>query len=284
MARELQQRVDSEVGLPVSIGLASNTMLAKLASHAAKPCGVFWVRPDRVKEFLDPLAVSSLPGVGPKTASRLADVNIRTVAELRQLDREVLDCMFGRRGVLLHDRCRGLDPAEIRRQAPPKSISRETTFHEPQCDIRWIRGMLFYLAERAAAAVRGDGLLAGCVETSIRYVDYKGDATRRTLPEPTNCPWRIFNLAAELLASLHRRRVALRHIGVTLSKFSPISGQARLFDTQADVKSRSLNGALDAIRNRYGHSSIVAGESIELLGQLKQDDYGFVLRTPSLTK
>jgi len=73
-------------------------------------------------------------------------------------------------------------------------------------------------------------------------------------------------------------------VGVTLSKFSRAADEARLFETPADAKRRSLNGALDAIRTRYGHASIVAGESIALLGQLKQNDYGFVLRTPSLTK
>jgi DNA polymerase-4 len=284
MGDELQRRIDCEVGLPVSIGLAGNAMLAKLASNAAKPHGVLWIPPGREDEFLDPLPVSRLPGVGPKTAERLADANIRTVAELRKLDREVLRCMFARRGDLLYDRCRGRDRAEVRSETPPKSISRETTFHKPQCDLRWIRGMLFYLTERAAHTARGAGLLAGCVETSIRYVDFKGDSGRRTLPQPTNCPWRLFDMASDLLASLHRRRVALRHVGVTLSKFSRAACEARLFETSADAKRRSLNGALDAIRNRYGHSSIVAGESIALLGQLKQNDYGFVLRTPSLTK
>ena len=284
MARQLQQRVDCEVGLPVSIGLAGNAMLAKLASHAAKPRGVVWIPPGRESEFLDPLPVTDLLGVGPRTAERLEDVNVRTVADLRQLDRHVLQCMFARRGDLLYDRCRGLDPAEICLQTPPKSISRETTFHKPQCDMRWIRGMLFYLSERATLAARAAGLLAGRVETSIRYIDFKGDAASRTLPEPTNCPWRIFDMVAELLTALHRRRTALRHVGVTLSKFSPAASEARLFETPTDAKRRSLNGTLDAIRNRYGHSSIVAGESISLLGQLKQNDYGFVLRTPSLTK
>ena len=284
MGRRIQRRIDCEVGLPVSIGLASNAMLAKLASHAAKPHGVLWIPPGRESEFLDPLPVDRLPGIGPKAAARLADVNIHTIAEFRKLDREVLRCMFGRRGDLLYDRCRGRDPAEIRSQTPPKSISRETTFHKPQCDLRWIRGMLFYLAERAARTARGAGLLAGCVETSIHYVDFKGDSGARMLPKPTNCPWQIFDLAADLLSSLHRRRVALRHVGVTLSKFSRVADEARLFETPADAKRRSLNGTIEAIRNRYGHSSIVAGESISLLGQLKQNDYGFVLRTPSLTK
>jgi len=284
MGRELQRRVDGEVGLPVSIGLAGNAMLAKLASGAAKPHGVLWIPPGGEREFLDPLPADGLPGVGPKTAERLADANIRTVAELRGLDREVLVCMFGRRGDLLYDRARGCDRAEIRSDAPPKSISRETTFHEPQCDMRWIRGMLFYLTERAAGAARVAGLLAGRVETSIRYVDFKGDRGARTPSRPTNCPWRLFDLAADLLASLHRRRVALRGVGVTLSKFSREADEGRLFETPYDAKRRNLNVALDAIRNRYGHASIVAGESIALLGQLKQNDYGFVLRTPSLTK
>ena len=82
MARQLQQRVDCEVGLPVSIGLAGNAMLAKLASHAAKPRGVVWIPPGRESEFLDPLPVTDLLGVGPRTAERLEDVNVRTVADL----------------------------------------------------------------------------------------------------------------------------------------------------------------------------------------------------------
>jgi len=284
MGRELQGRIDNQIGLPVSIGLADNAMLAKLASHSAKPHGVVWVAPERRREFLDPLEVKRLPGVGPKTARRLHDVNIRTVAQLRALDREVLRCMFGRRGELLYDRCRGRDVAEIRPDTSPKSISRETTFHHPQRDMRQIRGMLFYLTERAVHTTRRAGLLAGRVETSIRYVDFKGDAAARTLHQPTNCHWEIFDVVTELLAGLHRRRVALRSVGVALSKFSRAACEGRLFETPDHARRRSLNKALDAIRDRWGHSSIVAGESIALLGHLKQNDYGFVLRTPSLTK
>jgi len=284
MGRELQGRIDSEVGLPVSIGLADNAMLAKLASHAAKPHGVVWVDPDRRQEFLDPLDVRRLPGVGPKTSERLGDVNIRTVAQLRALDREVLRCMFGRRGELLYDRCRGRDVAEIRPDTPPKSISRETTFHQPQRDLRQIRGMLFYLTERAMHTARRAALLAGRVEVSIRYVDFKGDNAGRTLHQPTNCHWEIFDVVTELLTGLHRRRVALRNVGVELSRFSRAACEGRLFDTPARAKRRSLNEAIDAIRDRWGHSSVVAGESIALLGRLKQNDYGFVLRTPSLTR
>jgi DNA polymerase IV len=284
MGRQLQQQVDRQVGLPVSIGLATNAMMAKLASHAAKPYGVVHIPSGDERRFLDPLDVTDLLGVGPKTAQRLADINVRTVADLCRLDRQVLRCMFGQRGDLLYDRARGLDPSEIRPQTKPKSISRETTFHKPQCDMSWVRGMLFYLAERAVSAARDAGLLAGRLETAIRYIDFKGDAMSRTLSEPTNCAWRIFDVAAGLLKSLHRRRAALRHIGVTLSKFSPAGSEALLFQTPVDAKRRNLSGALDAIRNRYGHASIVAGESIELLGKLKQNDYGFILRTPSLTK
>ena len=284
MGRQLQQRVACEVGLPVSIGLAGNAMMAKLASHAAKPRGVVWIPPGGESEFLDPLPVTDLLGVGPKTAERLADVNVRTIADLRGLDRQVLQCMFAGRGDLLYDRCRGRDRAEIKSNTPPRSISRETTFCRPQCDMQWVRGMLFYLAERAASTARAAGLLAGRVETSIRYADFKGAAAGRTLDQPTNCPWRIFDAASAIQAALHRRRTALRHIGVTLSKFFPAASEARLFETPTDAKRRSLNTTLDAIRNRYGHASIVAGESIELLGKLKQNDYGFILRTPSLTK
>ena len=284
LGRKLQSRVAGQVGLPVSVGLASNRMLAKMASHSAKPNGVVWIAPGREREFLAPLAIDQLPGVGPKTRRRLGDINIHTVGELRSLGRDVLRCMFGRPGELLYERCRGRDAGHIRPGALPKSISRETTFHQPQCNRDWIRAMLSYLVERAMRAARGAKLLAGAVEVSIRYVDFHGDAMRRALPTPADCDEEVFAVATELLDALLRRRVALRHVGVVLSRFSR-AGEARsLFEPRRRERSQGRHRAVDAIRSRWGHGAVVSGESIALLGQLDRNDHGFVLRTPSLTK
>ena len=300
LGRRLQREVLDEVGLPVTVGLARNRMLAKLASGSAKPRGVAWVAPAQEQEILAPLPIEKLPGVGPKTARKLGDVNVRTVGELRRLSRPMLRCMFGRRGEVLYDRCRGKDldvglpppgdsaAAPQTRAAPaarmPKTISRETTFHEPQCDPVQIRGMLSYLTERAMRAARQAHLRVGCVELSIRYDDWRDYAAAKSLAYPTAADDEVLEVVLDLLGRLHKRRVALRHVGIVLSKFSPQTGQPALFADPPRTYPHELYEALDEIRGRWGHAALVKGQSIDLLGKLEQNDYGFVLRTPCLTK
>lgn len=285
LGRRLQEEVATEVHLPVSIGLAANRMLAKMASHSAKPGGVRWIRADQVEAFLSPLPVEELLGVGGKTAALLGDLNVKTVADLRQLPQAVLVGMLGQRGAVLYERCRGRDVAlPHSRPRPPRSISRETTFHQPCCRPEAIRGMLFYLLERAMRTTRQAHLLVGTVELTVRYDDWKEHVGARTLVEPTDNDDEAFAVVSSLLDRLHSRRVALRHVGVVLSHFRPAAARGRLMEPPDRSARRRLYGTIDTIRHRFGHAAVVTGEALHLLGHLEQDDYGFVLRTPSLTK
>ncbi len=286
LGRELQKQVLDEVGLPISVGLGPNRMMAKLASSSVKPRGVAWIAPGTEERFLTDLPVEKLPGVGPKTLTRLHDMNIHTVGQLRAIPRSALGPMFAGRGELLYERCRGRDAVRSPsiRSATPRTISRETTFHTPTCDADEIRGMLFYLLERAMRTARRGGMRVRGVELSIRYDDWKQFTAARSLPNPSESDDEIFAVVLELLRRLHRRRVALRGVGVVLSHFSPAGYERTLFEAHREVRDRRLHGAVDTIRDRYGHAAVVTGKSIELLGRLEQNDYGFVLRTPSLTK
>ena len=286
MGRRLQRQVAGEVGLPVSVGLADNRMLAKLAAGSVKPRGVRWIPRSQASSFLAPLPIEKLPGVGAKTAEILRDVNIRTVGELRVLSAEMLRSMFGRRGLALYERCRGRceGPDPLPGKAP-KTISRETTFHKPTCDRSEIRGMLFYLLERAMRTARGKGLVAGRIELAIRYDDGKHLAAVQSLDDGAGAAENeVFAVLVEMLGRLFRRRVALRSAGIVLSGFRLDGGQRTLFEPPKRTRSRDLSRTLDAIRSRWGHGAIVQGQSIGLLGKLDRNDYGFVLRTPSLTK
>jgi len=284
LGRKLRRTVLKEVGLSVSVGLGSNPMIAKIASASGKPGGVVWIPPGREEGFLSELPIGKLPGVGPKTARRLRDLNIETIGGLRVLDRSVLRSMFAYRGELLYERCRGRDFRPLRAESAPKTISRETTFHRPTSDPHEIRGMLFYLLERAVRTSRGAGLMIGCVELTIRYDDFKQLTAARSLPEPGDSEDDLFAVLLALLDQLHHRRVALRYVGVVLSNFVPAAQRETLFAHRREVRERQLHEAIDALRERYGHGAVVTGRSIELLGKLRRDDYGFVLRTPSLTK
>ena len=144
--------------------------------------------------------------------------------------------------------------------------------------------MLFYLLERAMRTAREGHLLAGAVELSLRYDDWKQLTARQAMDKPTDCDEQAFAVVLRLLEQLYRRRVALRHVGVVLSRLARAGADAELFAPREIYRSRDLHAALDEIRGRWGHAAVVSGESIGLLGKLRQDDYGFVLRTPSLTK
>ena len=284
LGRALRAEVLSEVGLSVSVGLGANRMLAKIASKLAKPAGVRWVAPDDERGLLAEMPAASLPGVGRKTAQRLGDLNIATAGELRSLSREVLRAMFGRRGEILYERCRGRDTQPLSPHALPKTISRETTLHAPTCDYGQIRAMLAYLVERAMRAARKLDLQAGAVELTVRYDDWKQYAARRRLDRPASDDAAVQAAVDRLLAQLLGRRVAVRHVGIVLSALTPDDGQGELFPAQAATQRSDLTRAVDTIRDRWRHAALVTGGSIPLMGTLEQNDYGFVLRTPFLTK
>ena len=280
----LQQAVLKEVHLPVSVGLAANRMMAKIASTSAKPGGVVWIPPEQEQQFLTELPVCKLPGVGPKTAGRLEDMNVNTVGDLRALGRSLLQSMWGQRGELLYERSCGRDFQPLRPDALPKTISRETTFHRPTTDKREILAMLFYLLERAMRTARKLALSVGCVELTIRYEDFKQAATRKSLNSASESTWQVFDLVSALLDSSYQRRISLRQVGLTLSNFTPTGSKPSLFEADSEVSRLRLDKIVDSIRDRYGHAVVVTGRSIELLGRMERNDYGFVLRTPSLTK
>jgi DNA polymerase-4 len=284
LGRKLQAEVRRRVGLPVSVGLAANHMLAKVASAAGKPGGVVWIAPGREEAFLADLPARRLPGVGRKTAALLDEMNVRTVADLRRLPRRLLRDLLGVRGEQLYDRCRGRDERTLRADRPPRTISRETTFHQPTCEPGEIRGMLQYLLERAMRDLRRRGLLAGAVELTARYDDWRRIAGRRTLAAPTGMDEEVLAAVMALLGRLYRRRVALRHVGVVLSNFAPAAAEGRLLEPETRARRRQLHSTVDAIRDRWGHAAVVTGGSVDLLDRLERNDYGFVLRTPSLTK
>jgi len=281
----LRRRVRIETGLSLTAGIGPNRMIARLASSAAKPDGMLLVPHDGVEAFLVDRPVQDLPGVGPKTAELFRKLNVTTVRELRRVPCETLERLLGKVGAALHERAHGRDTRVVSTREIPGTISRETTFHRETTDPAQIHGMLYYLIERAMKAVREHGLVTRAVAVKIRYADFRGDDARIRLASPTDLEGDVYAAALKLLGRLHTRRVALRLIGVTMSAFRPSeSDQLGLFEKAADARRERIAAAVDEIRSRVGFSAITAGKSLNLLGRLRQDSNGYVLRTPSLTK
>ena len=285
MARRLKALVHRETGLTVTVGLATSRTVSRIATSCDKPDGLVIVKPGDEETFMCELPVEKLPGVGPTTAEVLRKLNITTIGSLSQLPRWSLEALFGANGAALYERSRGRDSHIISRHEVPQSISRETTFECDTNDRNEIEGMLHYLTERAMKTLRDLGLVMRTVTAKIRYADFEGETASKGLPRDTDLDNEVFALARRMLQRLYRRRVSLRSIGVRLSNFQPASQeQPELFDEKDRRRSASLYRVLDEVRNRYGYSSIITGRSLDLLAKMTRDDYGFVLRTPSLTK
>ncbi len=280
VGRRLRREIRQEVGLAVTVGIGRNRMMAKIASKSAKPDGLRRIPEGTEDEVLPPLPIEKLPGMGPRTSALFRDMNVRTIGEFRAIPLDTLQAMLGRAGAALYERARGNDTRVVHENEIPKSISRETTLHEATADRTELEGMLGYLVDRAMRALRQLGLRAGTLKVSIRYSDWEGE--EGSVPVgPTSIDEDVLPAARRLLRDLHRRRVTLRHLGIALSRLVPENGQGDLF---SDGRLRRLHEAVDRVRDKYGHGAIVAGRAIALLGKLPKDAYGYVLRTPSLTK
>ncbi len=276
LSERIQQAVKKRTDLDVSIGVGTSKLIAKLACKLAKPAGVAWIRPGYEVEFLAPLVVSALPGIGRATRRRLKKFNVHTVAELRRISADLLEAAFGAPGRTLAEYAWGRDPSPVRPPGPPKSVSRETTFETEVMDRTLIEGMLHYLAERACRKLRQLGLQARCVTVKLRYSDFETYILSRRLPEPTDQDHRIYELARELFRRLFSRRVRVRLIGISLSNLSARAAPQHLLVEDDGYEQRGrLYRSLDRIRERFGFSAVTAGKSITLLGKLEQDEEGF---------
>jgi DNA polymerase-4 len=283
-AESIQREVRARTRLPLSIGIATSRLMARLAGKLAKPGGVAEILPGHEEAFLAPLPVEQLPGVGHSIGAKLERFAIRTVGELRLVPREVLFASFGRDGLVLHARARARDDSSVEAThhedergrliaRAPRSIQRETTFEPEEGRRELIESMLAYLVERAAHRLRAAALVAGSIEVRIRYVDTRprfesvelvepgaarapgeglSAAKRRAFPAPTDSTDEIWRRARTLLRELPRRRALVKRIGLTLHGLSPAAGwQGRLFgdDERADTEER-LHASSRADRQR----------------------------------
>jgi len=276
-ADHLKGAIRKEMDLNVSIGAGSNRMIAKIACDYAKPNGVAWVRPGCEERFLAPLPLKALPGVGRRTAERLAQYNLHRVGDLARIPKAMLAEHFGPGGESLAERARGLDGASVDPEpGDPKSISRETTFEQNLIDRGEMTAMLFYLLERASRRLREDGLLARTVTVKVRYADFQTLGRSRSLPALSDHDDDFWPVVLELFEKVHARRVSVRLVGVSLSHFGRNGRQMTLFSEKYYGRRDDFYRALDRIRERFGFSALVTGPAIELLKTHPRDEHGFL--------
>ncbi|MBI2863082.1 MAG: DNA polymerase IV [Chloroflexi bacterium] len=221
MGRAIQLRVQAEVGLPCSVGIASNKLVAKIATDACKPFGFLVVPPGEEAGFLSALPVEKLWGVGPKTAARLRVCRICTIGDLASRSPEVLRAQFGRVGEYLWQRARGADSSPVRIDRQRKSISHDHTFSNDVGDVQQAEAKLLELSERAVAHLKTKNWHARTVTTRLRYADFSTISRSRTLAFPTDASDAIVRTSLMLLQQAWNRQWKVRLVGIGLSDLTP---------------------------------------------------------------
>jgi DNA polymerase IV len=243
LARALQQRIRSELGLPCSLGAATNKLVAKIANdvgksrmvksaeHSGGPPNAITVVPAGEEEaFLAPLGVQALWGVGPKTAARLAELGITTIGELAQMPAPELASRFGKHGTELALRARGIDERPIVTEHEVKSVSQETTFVRDLRDEAALRRSLAELAAGVGKDLRRESLCCQTVKIKIKWPDFTIITRQMTLPAPTDQDAEILRAAEFLFLRAWDRRRPVRLLGVGASSLGPPLRQLRLWE------------------------------------------------------
>lgn len=260
-ARLLQQRVADELGLSISVGVATNKLVAKVASDYRKPAGFTVVPPGREAEFLAPLPVGRLPGVGPVLLEQLRNRGVAVVGDLARTPAHLLRLSFGEWGEMLVHRARGEDLRPVARYEEVKSISREHTFEKDVSDVSLLNSTLVALTEDVCRRLRCKQLEARTVTVKIRYSDFVTHTCSRTLPRPLDVDEAFFAEVLDLFRRGQRRRYPLRLVGVGLSNLAPRVWQDDLLDQELPLL-RELDLKLDTIRDKYGKDAVRRGAAL----------------------
>lgn len=212
---EIKDRIHEEVGVIASIGVAPNMSTAKIASDAEKPDGLVVVHPEEIREFLAPVLIEELHGVGPVTARTLRERGIETAGDLVEADRHALVSEFGERGADLYDRARGKDDRAVTPKGVPKSLSRESAFAEPTTDMEEIETRVLTLAEAVAERATRKDALYRTIGIKIVTPPFDVNTRARSLSGPVDDPALVKRVVRDLLTEFERERV--RKVGVRVS-------------------------------------------------------------------
>ena len=255
IALMIKQRIQQELDLTASVGLACNKFLAKLASDLRKPDGFVVVQPDRVQEFLDPLSVERIWGVGKKTAEQLHTLNIRTVRDLRNLEQGYLTQLLGVIGSQLYLLARGIDERPVESDRVVKSIGRETTFATDITDRDLLETVLLKLSVDVGRSARKESLKGKTITLKVRYNDFRAISRSHTLTRAINLDNVIYQEVCHLLGEVALKQ-PLRLIGVTLSNLTDKEESQLSLFTEPRHDSENLTKIIDLVKEKYGETSI----------------------------
>ena len=270
-AKNLRRRIKKETGLPISMGLSINKMVAKVSTGENKPDGEGHVAKGTEETFLAPLPVRKIPMIGPKTTQFLAEMGITHVHLLRQMPLSLLQKAFGINGRELWRRARGIDDSPVHSYSERKSLSTECTFGESM-DVSKLSSMLTAMVEKLCHKLREENWLTACVTVKIRYTNFDTETKQKHVPYTSSDRFLITEVS-RLFEKLYTRRMQLRLVGVRFSGLVHGNYQINLFEDS--MESINLYQAMDKIKTLHGPHSIVRASTLELDKRIRLDTNAF---------
>ncbi|TWR31231.1 DNA polymerase IV [Mucilaginibacter pallidiroseus] len=261
VATELRQRVIRETGLPISFGMASCKTVAKMATNQSKPNGQLRVMPGKEREFLAPLPIGKIPGLGKNTCQKLYQYGIEKIGDLQRVDIRFLETVFGKMGVFIHETAHGIDHTEIIPHGDRKSISTEHTFDTNVNDRRTLENILVAMTEELAAKLRQENKVSSCLAIKIRYANFETHTQQQKIAL-TAAEHILIPGIKNLLKQAWNQHRPIRLIGVKLSDLCTGSYQINLFeDNEERIR---LYQAMDNINFKFGNKTVCRAAGMEI--------------------
>jgi DNA polymerase-4 len=266
IAKTIKKITLIETGLTVSAGVAPSKFVAKIASDMDKPDGLTVVMLKGLKEFLDPLPVKKMWGIGKKTRLTLHRLNIKTFRDLRRTPVTFLEKKFGKQGVKMHLLAMGVDDRDVIPEHDVKSMGHEQTFLHDITSLGAAKKEILALGNKLARRMRHKGITGNTVTLKVKYHDFVQITWSATLPKPTDDGLEIYSTACRLLEKTQVTIKPIRLLGISLShlNFMGIGTQLSLFDQgRSSQKRQRLNTALDSLYEKFGDQSVLPGTLLD---------------------
>lgn len=251
---ELRQRIIRESGLPISLGLSPNKTVSKIATGEAKPSGQLEVQQMQVRPFLNPLSISKIPMLGPKSYHLLRNMGIALIETLSAMPVEMLVRVLGDNGRSLWEKANGIDNTPVVPYTERKSISTERTFEKDTIDIVMINELLVTMVEELCYSLRKQQRLTSCITVKIRYSNFDTHTKQMRIPY-TASDHVLMAKARELFKKLYEKRMLIRLVGVRLSHLVQGYPQINLFEDTTEMV--NLYQAIDRLKNRFGENAVI---------------------------
>ncbi|MFY8168373.1 MAG: DNA polymerase IV [Candidatus Nanopelagicus sp.] len=264
IAKLIRARVEQKEGITCSVGIAHNKFIAKIASNQCKPNGLLEIDPERVLEFLHPLAAKEIWGVGPKTNEQLAKMGLQTVGDIANTPRSTLIRVLGQAsGSSLYELAWGRDYRDVEIEHIEKSISSSETFDQDLDSQEEILKEFLRLTERSVERMREKGFAAGTISIKVRFTDFKTISRSKTVDLPITGTQEIFEVVKNLYLALNLEDVLIRLVGVSLDSLVEDEEINQMVLGQRTSGWQQADKAVDRIKNKFGSASLRPARLVE---------------------